>query len=927
MKPSAKTIQSRTPKAFKPRRSMHALESRIVFDGAAATALADPSLQAEPVDHSAPAAVDLAVPAPAPAQPRSEVVFIESNLPDWQSLAAGVSPAAQVVVLDAQKDGLQQMADYLADHSGVDAVHVLTHGWVGDLWLGTTYLSKDTLADHADALKAIGRSLKAGGDILVYSCNAGAGEQGAAFVSALSAITGADVAASTDRTGRNGDWDLEISTGAIETAGVLSRTAMDGYDYSLATFTVTSNADSGVGTLRNQIAAASTGDTITFNAGMTISLSSGQLGINKSLTIDGDLNNDGTADVILDANYNSRVLSVTSGTVNLDGLVIKRGLVYGNGANAIQGTGNPGVSALGGGLLIGTGATVTIMNSTITQNAAAGGGASGAGGGGTWLGGGGGGGYSGKGGGTGGSSYYSGTANFTPASAGGAGVGSSGSTHGYGSWNTYVGGGGSTSAGTGGVLSGINLAGNGGAGGMASGATSTIGGGGGSAGYTYLSAPGVAYNGGAGGAAAGGVYVASGAKLYMASTTVSNNIAAGGGGGGARLDTDSRVNSGGIAGAGGSAAGGILVKGSLYYNATDTFSSNDGVGGSGGTGKTNGVAGTGSPDVGNFGATLIVSTWSPVPTTAVSGASLSADTGTSGSDFITNTAAQTINGTLSANLVAGESVQVSYDDGGTWANATTFQVGFNTWSATTTLSGSSTFRARVTNVYGSSAAYTHTYALDTTAPTAPAALSLAAASDSGALNNDRITNITTPVITGSAEANATVTLYDTDGTTVLGNATANGAGSWSLTSAALGAGTHTLTAKPPPRPRRRSRPSPPIPAPRATASPATTPSSSPAAPKPTAPSPSPVPAPGCWAPSPPTAPATGPTTTPALPSSAAATPSPPPPPTPPAMSAPPRPTSQSPSIPPPRPRRRSRPSPPIPAPRATASPATTPSSS
>ncbi|MBS1188758.1 MAG: uncharacterized protein H6R10_550, partial [Rhodocyclaceae bacterium] len=59
----------------------------------------------------------------------------------------------------------------------------------------------------------------------------------------------------------------------------------------------------------------------------------------------------------------------------------------------------------------------------------------------------------------------------------------------------------------------------------------------------------------------------------------------------------------------------------------------------------------------------------------------------------------------------------------------------------------------------------------------------------------RITSVTTPVITGSAEAGATVTLYDTDGTTVLGTATTNGAGTWSLTSAALAAGAHTLTAK------------------------------------------------------------------------------------------------------------------------------------
>ncbi len=72
-------------------------------------------------------------------------------------------------------------------------------------------------------------------------------------------------------------------------------------------------------TLRGLIASATAGDTITFNAGMTITLSSGELLINKNLTIDGDLDNNGTPDVTIDANYNSRVLEVASGTVTLDG--------------------------------------------------------------------------------------------------------------------------------------------------------------------------------------------------------------------------------------------------------------------------------------------------------------------------------------------------------------------------------------------------------------------------------------------------------------------------------------------------------------------------------------------------------------------------------------------------------------------------------
>ena len=46
-----------------------------------------------------------------------------------------------------------------------------------------------------------------------------------------------------------------------------------------------------------------------------------------------------------------------------------------------------------------------------------------------------------------------------------------------------------------------------------------------------------------------------------------------------------------------------------------------------------------------------------------------------------------------------------------------------------------------------------------------------------------------------AESGATVTLYDTGGTTVLGTAIANGSGNWSITSSTLSSGDHALTVK------------------------------------------------------------------------------------------------------------------------------------
>ncbi|MCR9129904.1 MAG: Ig-like domain-containing protein [Alphaproteobacteria bacterium] len=83
------------------------------------------------------------------------------------------------------------------------------------------------------------------------------------------------------------------------------------------------------------------------------------------------------------------------------------------------------------------------------------------------------------------------------------------------------------------------------------------------------------------------------------------------------------------------------------------------------------------------------------------------------------------------------------------------------------------------------------HTVDTVAPAVPT-VDLAAASDSGVSDSDDITNVTSPVIEGITEAGATVELTSSvDG--VLGTATANGSGVWTLTPT-LSAAVHDLTA-------------------------------------------------------------------------------------------------------------------------------------
>jgi Ca2+-binding RTX toxin-like protein len=194
---------------------------------------------------------------------------------------------------------------------------------------------------------------------------------------------------------------------------------------------------------------------------------------------------------------------------------------------------------------------------------------------------------------------------------------------------------------------------------------------------------------------------------------------------------------------------------------------------------------------GTFDAVTVLAV---APATLVTSLAFSADTGTSNSDFITNTAAQTISGTLGVNLVSGERVEVSLDGGSTWATASS-SVGSNAFSlAGQTLAGDNVLKARVSNASGGGTAASQAYVLDTSGPAQPSTPDLAVGSDSGLSNTDNITSVTTPTFGGTAENGSTVTLYDTDGTTELGSGVVSG-GAWSIAASALGEGAHTISAR------------------------------------------------------------------------------------------------------------------------------------
>ncbi len=183
-----------------PRRTMIAIEPRMMFDGAMvatgsailatrehglhhapdpahihadpghaallsnAVAIAKPAAVAKPLlttafEPPAPIApivkpqVDARVAASivAPAStPITQIVFIDSNVADKQTLIAGITDkSVEVVVLKSGSDGVQQIPDELAKHSDLKAVHIISPGFDGGLELGDVVLDQSTLAKYS----------------------------------------------------------------------------------------------------------------------------------------------------------------------------------------------------------------------------------------------------------------------------------------------------------------------------------------------------------------------------------------------------------------------------------------------------------------------------------------------------------------------------------------------------------------------------------------------------------------------------------------------------------------------------------------------------------------------------------------------------------------------------------------------------------
>ena len=270
-----------------------------------------------------------------------ELVIVDPATPDLETLItdilsqAGDGRTIEIAVLDADRPGLEQINEILAGRTDIAALHIVSHGSDGAMALGDGEVDLDTLIANARSVQDWGSAFTEDGDILIYGCDLAQTADGRNFIDTIARLTGADVAASDDRTGHDslgGDWDLEYRAGLVEAGVAVSAEGQQNWQAALAQPTITGLVFDRLDYLPNAgalrldqggNAVVIDGDSPDFDGG--------------SLTVSITNNNDPADDVLAIANQgtNAGEIGVSGSDVTYGGVVI--GTVAGGtgGANLV----------------------------------------------------------------------------------------------------------------------------------------------------------------------------------------------------------------------------------------------------------------------------------------------------------------------------------------------------------------------------------------------------------------------------------------------------------------------------------------------------------------------------------------------------------------------------------------------------------------
>ncbi|WP_071516815.1 DUF4347 domain-containing protein [Geitlerinema sp. PCC 9228] len=328
------------------------------------------------------------------------LAFIDPAVKYSQSLiACGLLPGIKSVLLDSDRDGIQQISEVLKSYSQLQAIHIIAHGSPGCVYLGNSVLNEKTLPHYRAYLQSWQTALTENADILLYGCRVADTTNQISFLQDLADLTKANIAASTSITGdanQGGNWNLEFEIGCVSSPLAMTAATRRRYTGVLIALDVNTtedendgDADTGAGlSLRDAILIANNNPdrdyTIELTGGETYNLSLSDTDTSNfeisnpdaavaDLDIAGGANitvrGVGNSEAVIDASSlgsggerRDRVFEILdNGSLTLENVRVTGGKVPENAARSAND---------GGGIYVKDNGELTLNNSTVSGNSA-----------------------------------------------------------------------------------------------------------------------------------------------------------------------------------------------------------------------------------------------------------------------------------------------------------------------------------------------------------------------------------------------------------------------------------------------------------------------------------------------------------------------------------------------------------------------------
>ncbi|WP_146582181.1 DUF4347 domain-containing protein, partial [Neorhodopirellula pilleata] len=122
-----------------------------------------------------------------------EIIFVDAGVEGADTLIANVRDSNAdtqwlIVKLEAEQNGIDQITQTLASMSGVDAIHLLSHGDGAGVVLGNTKLTVDSAPSYAGDIAAWGHALDAQANLLIYGCDLARTTEGQDLIEMLAIV-------------------------------------------------------------------------------------------------------------------------------------------------------------------------------------------------------------------------------------------------------------------------------------------------------------------------------------------------------------------------------------------------------------------------------------------------------------------------------------------------------------------------------------------------------------------------------------------------------------------------------------------------------------------------------------------------------------------------------------------------------------------